>query len=206
LAQAPAHASAQMQARPYVWAYQRPCQRILGLPSWLLSQPVKPTLRWLPKLRAGVIVCLASFSCIPALAVLGERAVGVQAPAASSQLGAVHRAQAITPAAQQAFVVAEAEFETGTFVREYALPNGVVFAVAWMGPVLPDLRQALGSHFAAFATETARARVQGQRGGPVSVEKGDLVVRSTGRMGAFSGHAYLKPLVPVGVDIHELLK
>src|SRR5580704_12348400 len=40
---------------------------------------------------------------------------------------------------------------TGTVVREYASPTGTVFAVAWQGPWLPDMRQLLGSYFEQYA-------------------------------------------------------
>ena len=40
----------------------------------------------------------------------------------------------------------------GTSVREYRLgADGKVFAVSWSGPVIPDLRQVLGSYYAQFA-------------------------------------------------------
>lgn len=36
---------------------------------------------------------------------------------------------------------------SGTVVREYVAPNGVVFGVAWNDPTLPDLEATLGAAF-----------------------------------------------------------
>ena len=37
-------------------------------------------------------------------------------------------------------------------VREYVNSSGTVFAIAWEGPWLPDLRQVLGDHFESIYT------------------------------------------------------
>jgi hypothetical protein len=154
----------------------------------------------------ALAVCAVGFCGLPAQAILGERtSLAISSPSTLSP-GAVRRVQAVTLPSQTPYLVSEAELETGTLLREFSLPNGVVFAVSWTGPVLPDLKEALGRHFVTFAGEVERMRAQGQRGGPVSFERNNMVLSSTGRMGAFSGHAVLPHLVPVGVDIHELLK
>lgn len=95
---------------------------------------------------------------------------------------------------------------TGTVVTEYANSGGVVFAVTWVGPVLPDLTALLGDYFPTFMAQTDRRRAAGFRGGPVQVDANGLTVVSAGRMGHFSGYAYAAALVPSGVDIATVLK
>jgi hypothetical protein len=85
---------------------------------------------------------------------------------------------------------------SGTLVREYVAPNGMVFGVAWQGPTLPDLKSMLGESFDQYVAATAT-----RRGTPLAVSTGDLVVYSGGHLRAFAGYAYLPRAVPPGVDV-----
>jgi hypothetical protein len=89
---------------------------------------------------------------------------------------------------------------SGTTVREYVAPTGVVFAIAWQGPAMPDLRQLLGAHFAQYVDAVAARRVRG----PVSIQLPGLVVQSGGRMRAFAGKAYVPESLPQGVSPHDV--
>jgi hypothetical protein len=82
----------------------------------------------------------------------------------------------------------------------------VVFAVAWRGPVLPDLSDLLGNYFDTFKREIDQARATGRRGGPVNIQRADLVVQSNGRMRNFFGHAFAPTLIPAGVNVNDLLR
>ncbi|MDP3617683.1 MAG: DUF2844 domain-containing protein, partial [Rhodoferax sp.] len=64
-----------------------------------------------------------------------------QAPGTSTATAApAARRLAGTPTAQSSrYLLHETLLQNGTNVREYATPAGVVFAVTWRGPVLPDL-------------------------------------------------------------------
>jgi len=77
----------------------------------------------------------------------------------------------------------------------------MVFAVAWQGPSLPDLRQLLGAYFDQYAGATAARRA---RRAPVLVELPTLVVQSSGHMRAFAGKAYLPQGLPQGVVANEI--
>ncbi|MDD5335722.1 MAG: DUF2844 domain-containing protein [Rhodoferax sp.] len=133
-------------------------------------------------------------------AALGQAPTPAAAPPGARRLAA-------TPAAQPGlYVLHEAVLENGTRVREYATPSGVVFAVTWRGPVLPDLSALLGDYFSTFKAETDSARLIGKRGSPVQLERADLVVRSGGRMRNFFGHAYAPALIPTGVNIKDVLE
>jgi hypothetical protein len=90
---------------------------------------------------------------------------------------------------------------SGAVVREYVSPAGKVFAVAWQGPRLPDLRQVLGEHFDAYVAAAASRRF-GR--GPVLIEQPGLVVHSSGHMRAFVGQAYVPALLPPGVAVDAL--
>ena len=97
--------------------------------------------------------------------------------------------------------VHELTLPSGTRLREFVGADGKVFAVAWNGPTVPNLRQALGRYFDAYVTG-ARNKHGGH--GPLQVSQSDLVVQSGGHMRAFAGRAYLPQSLPSGVDIGDL--
>src|SRR6476646_5577522 len=74
------------------------------------------------------------------------------------------------------YTLHEIRSASGTMIREYVDPSGSVFAVAWDGPWLPDLRQVLGEHFDRYQA-AMRARQQARTGrGVVAIDEGGLVV------------------------------
>lgn len=113
---------------------------------------------------------------------------------------------ATSTARSSLYTLHEVQLENGTTVREYATPAGLVFALAWRGPVLPDLSALLGDYFDTFKVETDQTRTRASRGSPVNIERDGLVVRSNGRMRNFFGHAYAPSLVPAGVNINDVLQ
>ena len=146
-------------------------------------------------LGAAVLVILAT--AFPAWASLGGDTASIQA----DQL---HMQGSRTTKASDAYTVHEIQAATGTVVREYLSPEGKVFALAWNGPRLPDLRQVLGSYF-----EQYRAAVQSQSGPrmarrPVMIDQPGLVVQIGGHVGAFSGRAYVPEMLPSGVRAEEI--
>ena len=143
-----------------------------------------------------------------AMATLGQAASTPPAFSASASTSATSaRMLATVPSARSSlYTLSEVQLETGTIVREYATPAGLVFAVAWRGPVLPDLSALLGGYFNTFKTGTDQIRSSGRRGSPVSMERDGLVVRSNGRMRNFFGHAYVPDLIPTGVNIKDVLQ
>jgi hypothetical protein len=144
----------------------------------------------------GAITLLASacFAHSPAWAALGGNAASITADRA-------HFQGSVKVTAHALFDIHELTSSTGATVREYAAPDGMVFAIGWDGPAMPDLRQALGVHYEEFL-----AAAQANQGGHhhLAAQRGDLVLVSSGHMRAFSGHAYLASAVPPGVSIDEL--
>jgi hypothetical protein len=105
----------------------------------------------------------------------------------------------ITGAAK--FSVHEIRLSSGIAVRQYVSPSGMVFAVSWQGPSIPDLQQVLGRYFDQYS-ETVRTRGTGSAPG-VSQQTG-LVVQSGGHMRAFFGKVYVQQMLPHGVLVEEI--
>jgi len=141
------------------------------------------------------------------LATLGQ---APSPPSASSSTPAQWpgtRKLAVAPAVPSSlYSLHESQLENGTMIREYTTLAGVVFAVAWRGPVLPDLSALLGGYFNAFKLGVEQARLSGKRGSPVNVQRDGLVIKSSGRMRNFFGYAYAPELVPAGVNINDVLQ
>lgn len=149
----------------------------------------------------------------PASAALGKtlpvnpaNPVSVAAPSSALSPSAKLLATSPQQAGQVSYTVFETLLDGGTTVREYAASAGPVFAISWSGPVLPELGTLLGDYFSTFKLETGRSRAQGRRGSPFVMDRDGLVVRSSGRMGSFSGYAYAPDLVPAGVNIKDVVQ
>ncbi len=142
---------------------------------------------------ALVIPCLA----LPAQAALGGGAASIQADQ-------VHMQGSRRMIAANSYTVHEIQADTGTVVREYVSADGKVFAVAWHGPWLPDMRQILGTYFDQYA-QAMQAQGDGRvRRRPVMIEQPGLVVQIGGHMRAFSGWAYVPEMLPSGVRVEDI--
>ena len=125
---------------------------------------------------------------LPAAAALGGDVNSVQADVS-------HMKAQLRSAQLQSYTVHELHI-SGALVREYASPSGKVFGVSWQGIVIPDLQQLLGSYYERFqATAKNRHAVRG----PLVINQPDLVLRSGGHMGAYTGVAYVPQMLPEGV-------
>ena len=90
---------------------------------------------------------------------------------------------------------------SGTTVREFVSQTGTVFAVAWQGPSIPDLRQVLGMYFAPYAQAAQAAQRKRAGHGPLRIEEPGLVVEQSGHPRAFTGRAYVPHFVPLGIRL-----
>jgi hypothetical protein len=144
--------------------------------------------------RIAAIGLVAMLGAPSALASLG----GVEATVETDrlQMRATHRA--LTDAR---FTLHELQAPSGTTVREYVSPAGVVFGVAWQGPSMPDLRQVLGGYFDQYVDAMSARRT---RRGPVVIQLPGLIVQSSGHMRAFAGKAYVPGAVPQGVSADDI--
>ncbi|MFM0080919.1 DUF2844 domain-containing protein [Paraburkholderia sediminicola] len=130
-----------------------------------------------------------------ALSFAAHATLGQNVSTVDSDQTSLH-AVAHTVTTQSAYSVHLITMPSGTLVREYVAPNGIVFGVAWQGPTLPDLKTMLGTSFDPYVAATAT-----RRGTPLAVSGNDLVVYSGGHLRAFAGYAYLPQAVPAGVDV-----
>jgi len=143
--------------------------------------------------RSGLALVLLGV-CAPAAATLGEDLNSVLVDQAQLQAGLEVKSTA-------RFAVHGMQLPSGTVVREYVSPAGIVFAVSWQGPSMPDLRQVLGRYFASYVDAVKN---QATGGGARALEQSGLVVQSGGHMRAFFGRAYIPAMLPRGVSVEEI--
>jgi hypothetical protein len=99
------------------------------------------------------------------------------------------------------YTVHEIQTSQGTLVREYVAPSGVVFAVSWRGPKMPDLRQTLGNYFTQF---TDAPRPVHPNHAHFAISEPNLVLQSSGHMRAYFGRAYDPQLLPANVPVTDI--
>jgi hypothetical protein len=134
-------------------------------------------------------------------------ALGMASPAASSASAsaAVPASNTTSPSSLPGATIQTLTLNTGTIVREYLSAAGVVFAVSWEGPVLPQLKQLLGpDNFAQYTSAMDAARSQGGSRGYANVSLPGLAVESAGHMGAFFGRAWLPSSLPAGITAKDI--
>jgi Protein of unknown function (DUF2844) len=156
-----------------------------------------PTTRLIAKAKKSLLTCAmfaAALSPCIAEAGLGQ-------PESAVQADAVQLKGSIKATEHAGYRVQEIQLPSGTLVREFVGSDGNVFAVAWNGPTVPNLRQTLGQYFDNFV-----AAAQAKHGDHhhLQIQQSDLVVQTVGHMRAFSGRAYLPQAVPAGVSIGDL--
>ncbi len=143
------------------------------------------------------MLCILLALPFPAYASLGGGADSIEADRAAMK-GQVQTRQG------SAYSVHQIQGTQGTAVREYLSADGVVFAVAWQGPFVPDLQQLLGSYFDMYVqgVKEEKARYVGRH--PLNLQLPGLVVQRSGHLRAESGRAYLPEKVPLGVNVEGL--
>jgi hypothetical protein len=139
------------------------------------------------------VLLTALVASAPCWAVLGgppsTSGPGVQASAAQTASGA-------------SYTDFQSQLPSGTVVHEFADASGTVFAVAWSGPFQPDLKALLGPWFDTFTAQASQRK--GNDHSRLAVQSDDLVVVSTGRMGAFQGRAWLASKLPAGFSTDQM--
>ena len=148
---------------------------------------------------ASALCVVIAILALPASvsATLGRDASSVDADRVRMQ-GALLRI-----ARDDAYTVHEMQSSSGTAVREYVSSTGTVFAVAWQGPWLPDLRQLLGPYFDDYQ-RALQAPGKRKARGPLTIELPDLTVQITGHPRAFAGRAFVPRLMPLRVQAEAI--
>ncbi len=148
----------------------------------------------------AVVVLLASSAALlwgaPCRAALGEGSSSIAADQ-SELRGELSSNQ--TPRYQ----IQEISVASGMRVREYVDARGMVFAVAWSGPAVPDLRRLLGAYYGEYTAALRKLQPLGLRRS-VRVAGPSVNVELSGHMRAYSGRAYLPALIPPGSSLEEI--
>jgi Protein of unknown function (DUF2844) len=138
---------------------------------------------------------LALMVATPALAGLGADATSVQADL-------THMKGSVRVTEATGFSVHEISTSYGLHVREYTGADGKVFAVAWDGPINPELHQVLGTYYDQFVAAAAAAGHGNHR--HLAIEQPGLVVQNSGRMRAFSGRAWVPGMLPQNFTVEQI--
>jgi Protein of unknown function (DUF2844) len=136
----------------------------------------------------------------PAYAGLGATTASIEADRASMKGQVRGRSEA-------GYSVEEITAANGTVVREYLSPSGVVFAVSWYGPSMPNLQQTFGSYFSQYqaAVQARRAQAPAFRGhNHLEIQSPSLVVHAHGHMRQYFGLAYVPALMPSDLSVSDL--
>lgn len=144
-----------------------------------------------------------AFAALLLVAALQPRAAhaGLGQPEAVVSADVQHLNGSIKSTERTTYTLHEIQLPSGSVLREFAVPGGNVFAVAWSGPRLPDLRQALGSYFDVFVA-AAQAPHRGHT--HLQILQDGFVMESAGHMRAYSGRAYLPQSIPAGTSMDEI--
>jgi hypothetical protein len=162
-----------------------------------LKDNIMPAARSISNVKTCVLssaLLMAVLTPCIAAAALGEPETSVQTDVARLR-GSIK----VTPRAN--YKLHEIQLPSGTLVREFAGSDGTVFAVAWRGPTVPNLRAILGQYFDNYVT-AAKAQHSGHH--HLQIRESNLVVLAGGHMRAFSGLAYLPRALPSGVSAGDL--
>ena len=154
---------------------------------------------------AALLGVSLGMSAVGANAALGQAPSWPASAASVPAASAIKKLNSTVNTTNAVYEVFDVQLENGIVITEYTRRDGVVFAVTWRGPVLPDFSVLLGTYFQTFKQAAEQIRLIGRRGGPVNITSDGLVVHSGGRMRHFVGHAYAAALVPAGMVIQDVL-
>jgi hypothetical protein len=147
--------------------------------------------------RATAMAILAMAVSIPSQATLGEHERTVEADrrmfhaqAAQRQDGAKYHVHQIMTDSRQ-------------LVREYALPDGTIFAITWRGAHQPDLEQLFGTYYKEYVDAEVNTAVPPGRA-PKITSSTNITVSKFGHMGDVRGKAVIPQFVPDGVSARDL--
>lgn len=87
---------------------------------------------------------------------------------------------------------------SGTSFQEYVSPSGIVFAISWNGPTLPNIHAIFGNYYGNYLSASQQSRRS------IYSSSDSLVIQSTGMMGAFQGFAFLPKEAPAGFTVNNL--
>jgi hypothetical protein len=89
-------------------------------------------------------------------------------------------------------------------VRQYVSPTGLVYAVSWNGPAMPDVSTLLGARFGRYRTGASIALENASGLHSSHVDGDDFVVETSVRLRDLSGRAWLPNALPAGVAAADI--
>jgi len=104
----------------------------------------------------------------------------------------------LTSSQQNGYSLYTQTLTSGTIVQEYIAPSGIIFAISWSGPSLPNIQAIFGNYYANYLSAAEKSRRS------IYTSSESLVIQSTGMMGAFQGFAFLPKLAPTGFTVNNL--
>jgi hypothetical protein len=154
-----------------------------------------------PDCRKLSTACVAAFIAVLLFTCAGvSRAALGGSPERFDAVGAT--VVSSSSAASANYVTRDTTLSTGTHIREYVSNSGIVFAVVWDGPVLPDLKALLGEHFDTMVAESARMPRAGRS--HLATDDPEVVIHSGGHMRAFEGNAWIPAAFPAGFTADDV--
>lgn len=101
------------------------------------------------------------------------------------------------------YTLVQHQLDSGTLVQEFVDSSGKVFAVSWSGPFLPDLKELLGPYFDAMAAQ-GQAQGRAAQRSRLTLRSPEVVIVSSGHMGALEGRAWLPSQLPRGFNVRAM--
>jgi hypothetical protein len=143
-----------------------------------------------------LLIAIAALQAGSAFAALGS------GPSDFSKASEGRQPKVLAAVSGQAYHVSESTLASGTVVREYVSAKGVVFAVSWSGPFLPDLQTLLGKHFNTMVAEAGKVPRAGHS--QLHIARPEVNIQSTGHMRAFQGKAWVAGDFPAGFSVSDI--
>ena len=150
------------------------------------------------KRRLSAIFVYGAIACATPLAarasVLGEKSTATP----SSRVAGARAAAKATAASWTMQELRDGDMVT----HEYSTADGVVFGVAWDGPMRPDVPALLGQFFDEY--KGAEGRASGDRRAASVATTDGVQAVSAGSPGHFFGRALARKLAPAGFQFEDL--
>ena len=131
----------------------------------------------------------------PAVLQTAHAALGGDVTSITDEVTAMSGTDAVT--VTQTYDIHRVSSAAGLQLTEYVDRSGRIFAVAWSGPAMPDLRALLGSHYAAFAAALAAQTPRAHKS--LHVATPALVVENSGTTRSVAGRAFIPAALPAGL-------
>lgn len=152
-------------------------------------------------LKRAAMLTMALLIPTFAWAALGE---APNRPANSAQVRAFHAAPMILTSAGSPYYKQTTMTVDGGTLIEYVNAHGMVFAVRWDAPTMPDMSALLGSYKSHLDHAQTEGRTKARSPRTLNVQQGDWIIVSSGHLRAFSGYSLLQSIMPAQFDLKEL--